>query len=133
VLRGDTNFIRVGRGSNIQDGTIVHVANQRFPTIIGEDVTVGHAAIVHACTLKARAFVPMGSTVLDGAVNEAGGVLAAGGLLRAGKRIGPGELWMGSPAELVRVLSEEGRAGFARTAPHYVKLGQRHRASLAEG
>jgi carbonic anhydrase/acetyltransferase-like protein (isoleucine patch superfamily) len=133
VLRGDTNFIRVGRGSNIQDGTIVHVANQRFPTIIGEDVTVGHAAIVHACTLADRAFVGMGATVLDGAVIEEAGVLAAGGVLPAGKRIGPGELWMGAPARLVRVLSEEERAGFARTAPHYVKLGGRHRASLSGG
>ncbi|MBW8268920.1 gamma carbonic anhydrase family protein [Caldovatus aquaticus] len=133
VLRGDTNFIRVGRGSNIQDGTIVHVAAGRFPTLIGAEVTIGHAAIVHACTLQDRAFVAMGATVLDGAVIEEGGVLAAGGLLPAGKRIGPGELWMGAPARLVRVLSEEERAGFARTAPHYRELAGRHRASLAEG
>jgi gamma-carbonic anhydrase len=132
VLRGDTNVIRVGPGSNIQDGTIVHVANQRFPTLIGAEVTVGHAAIVHACSLKDRAFVGMGATVLDGAVIEEGGVIAAGGVLPAGKRIGPGELWMGAPAKLLRVLSEEERASFARTAPHYVTLAGRHRASLAE-
>jgi carbonic anhydrase/acetyltransferase-like protein (isoleucine patch superfamily) len=75
----------------------------------------------------------MGATVLDGAVIEEAGVLAAGGVLPAGKRIGPGELWMGAPARLVRVLGEEERAAFARTAPHYVALGGRHRASLAEG
>src|SRR5262245_32312740 len=70
VLRGDTNFIRVGARSNIQDGTIVHVNSITFPTIIGDDVTIGHAAIIHACTLENHAFVGMGATVLDGAVIE---------------------------------------------------------------
>ena len=87
-------------------------------------------AIIHACTLKDRAFVGMGATVLDGAVIEEGGMLAAGGVLPPGKRIGPNELWMGSPAKLVRVLAEEQRAGFDKTAPHYVELSGRHRASL---
>ncbi len=131
VLRGDTNLIRIGPRSNIQDGTIIHVNAGRQRTVIGADVTVGHAAIIHACTLEDRAFVGMGATVLDDAVIEAGGVLAAGSVLPPGKRIGPLELWMGNPAKLVRVLSEEQRAqGFDRTAPHYVELARRHRASL---
>lgn len=130
VLRGDTNFITVGARSNIQDGTIVHVNAGTMPTIIGEDVTVGHACIIHACTLKDRAFVGMGATVLDGAVIEEGGMLAAGGLLTPGKRIGPGEIWSGSPARLWRVLSAEDQAKFGRTAAHYVELGARHRAEL---
>ena len=134
VLRGDTNTIRVGPRSNIQDGTIVHVNAGRQNTVIGADVTVGHAAIVHACTLMDRAFVGMGATVLDDAVIEEGGVLAAGSVLPPGKRIGRLELWMGNPAKLVRVLNEEQRAaGFDRTAPHYVELAGRHRASLAAG
>ena len=134
VLRGDTNFIRIGPRSNIQDGTIVHVNAGAQPAVVGADVTVGHAAIVHACTLMDRAFVGMGATVLDGAVIEEGGVLAAGSVLPPGKRIGRLELWMGNPARLVRVLTEGQRAGqFDRTAPHYVELAGRHRASLGSG
>lgn len=130
VLRGDTNHIRIGARVNIQDGTIVHVNAGREPTEVGNDVTVGHAAIVHACTLMDRAFVGMGATVLDGAVIEEGGVLAAGSVLPPGKRIGALELWMGNPAKLVRVLTTEQRAGFDRTAKHYVELAGRHRRSL---
>ena len=131
VLRGDTNTIRVGPRSNIQDGTIVHVNAGRENTVLGADVTVGHAAIVHACTLMNRAFVGMGATVLDGAVIEEGGVLGAGSVLPPGKRVGRLELWIGNPAKLVRVLTEEQRAEqFDRTAPHYVELAGRHRASL---
>ncbi|MFT8245319.1 gamma carbonic anhydrase family protein [Roseomonas sp. BN140053] len=130
VLRGDTARITVGARSNIQDGTIVHL-NADEPTTIGDDVTIGHACIIHACTLRNRAFVGMGATVLDRAVIEEGGMLGAGGLLPPGKRIGPNELWVGSPARLVRVMSAEERARFDRTAPHYVQLARRHRASQA--
>lgn len=131
VVRGDTHFIRVGARTNIQDGTIVHVAAGRFPCLIGNDVTIGHAAIVHACTLEDHAFVAMGATVLDGAVIEEGGVLGAGGLLPPGKRIGRNELWMGQPARLVRTMSPEQRAEFAENAIHYAALGARYRAGLA--
>ncbi len=130
VLRGDTNHIRVGDGTNIQDGSIVHVSAGTFPCLIGRDVTVGHACIVHACTLEDRAFVGMGATVLDGATIREGGMLAAGGLLTPGKTIGPNELWAGSPARLMRVMSAEERAGWDRTAVHYVALGQRFRSGL---
>lgn len=135
VLRGDTNVIRVGARSNIQDGTIVHVNSGRatddnFATIIGEDVTIGHACIIHACTLKDRAFIGMGASVLDGAVVQEGGMLAAGSLLPPGKVIGLGEQWMGNPAKLRKPLTEAEAALFARTAPHYVELGKRHTASL---
>src|SRR6185312_15437468 len=106
VVRGDTNFIRIGARTNIQDGTIIHVNGRDFPTIIGDDVTVGHACIIHACTLHDRAFVGMGATVLDGAVIEEGGMLAAGALLTPNKRIGRNEMWQGSPARLTRVMDE---------------------------
>lgn len=130
VLRGDSNYIRIGARTNIQDGTIIHVNSGTFPTIIGDDVTVGHAAIIHACTLQNRAFVGMGATVLDGAVIEEGGVLAAGSVLPPGKRVPALELWVGNPAKLMRVLTPEQRAGFDTTAPHYVELAARHRSSL---
>jgi carbonic anhydrase/acetyltransferase-like protein (isoleucine patch superfamily) len=133
VLRGDTNVIRVGKRTNIQDGSIVHVnAGADYATLIGDDVTIGHAAIIHACTLRDRAFVAMGATVLDGAVIEEGGVLAAGALLTPGKRIGRFELWQGSPAKFVRVLAPDERAEkFDPTVPHYVELGARFRRGLA--
>ena len=133
VLRGDTNIMRVGKRSNIQDGTIVHLNAGAEPTLIGDDVTIGHACIIHACILKDRAFVGMGATVLDRAVIEEGGVLGAGSLLTPGKVVGPNELWTGAPARLVRVLTPEERARFDRTAPNYVALAKRHRASLAGG
>ncbi|HTI02097.1 MAG TPA: gamma carbonic anhydrase family protein [Acidisoma sp.] len=127
VLRGDTNFIRIGARTNIQDGSILHVNRETFPCILGSNVTVGHGAIVHACTVEDHAFIGMGSTILDGAVVEEGGVLAAGALLTPGKRIGRRELWAGSPARFVRVLAEEEQGRFAATTAHYVELSARHR------
>lgn len=130
VLRGDTNFIRIGARTNIQDGTIVHVNSGNFPTLIGDDVTIGHAAIIHACTLHHRAFVGMGATVLDGAVIEEGGMLAAGSLLTPNKVIRRNELWQGAPARLTRVMTAEERARYDRTAEDYVELARRFRERL---
>ncbi len=132
ILRGDTNRIRVGARSNIQDGCLLHCnPGEDMACLVGEDVTVGHMAIVHACTLHDRAFVAMGATILDGAVIESGGVLAAGGVLTPGKRIGANEMWAGTPARLVRVLGEAERAKFSITAPAYVQNARRFRAGLA--
>jgi carbonic anhydrase/acetyltransferase-like protein (isoleucine patch superfamily) len=131
VLRGDTNRIRVGARSNVQDGTVLHVnPGDGMACILGEDVTVGHSAIVHAAHLHDGAFVAMAAVVLDGAVIETGGVLAAGGVLTPGKRIGRNEMWAGTPAKLVRVLSEEERARFATNAPAYVQNALRFRGGL---
>jgi carbonic anhydrase/acetyltransferase-like protein (isoleucine patch superfamily) len=130
LVRGDTNMIRIGAGTNIQDGSILHVNAGNWPCLIGHNVTVGHACIVHACTLEDRAFVGMGATVLDGAVIEEGGMLAAGGLLTPGKRIGRDELWAGSPAKLMRVMSADERAMWDKTAVHYQELSQRYRVGL---
>ncbi|WP_298215440.1 gamma carbonic anhydrase family protein [Acidocella sp.] len=130
VLRGDTNPVIVGARSNVQDGTIVHVDHGDHPAIIGEDVTIGHAAIIHACRLENRAFIGMGATVLDGAVVEQGGLLGARGLLAPGKRIGRQELWAGSPARLVRVMSDEERARWDGTAEHYQQLAAHYAHAL---
>lgn len=126
VLRGDTNPVIVGARSNVQDGTVVHVDHGDNPAIIGDDVTIGHAALIHACRLENRAFVGMGATVMDGAVIEEGGMLGARGLLGPGKRIGRQELWAGAPARLVRVMTDQERARWDETVPHYVGLAQRH-------
>jgi gamma-carbonic anhydrase len=133
VLRGDTNHIRIGARCNIQDGTIIHVNSGNWPTLIGDDVTVGHAAIVHACTLHNRAFVAMAATVLDGAVIEEGGMVAAGALLTPGKRVGPNELWQGAPARLNRVMDPAERLKFDQTATHYAALAARYLAYSAHG
>ena len=131
VLRGDTNRITVGARSNIQDGTVVHVnAGPEWVCVIGDDVTVGHAAIIHACRLHDRAFVGMGATVLDGAVIEEGGMLAAGALLTPGKRIGRQELWAGVPARKLRDMRDEERAGLDQNAAHYAELAARYRRGL---
>src|SRR5579871_4578894 len=130
LVRGDLNIIRIGARTNIQDGTIIHVDTGEMSAVIGDDVTVGHNAVIHACTLKDRAFVGISATVLDGAVIEEGGVLGAGGLLTPGKRIGRNELWVGAPAKLVRVMSDEERRKFDRNAIVYCDLARRFRAGL---
>jgi carbonic anhydrase/acetyltransferase-like protein (isoleucine patch superfamily) len=130
LVRGDMEFIHIGARTNIQDGTVIHVDSGGYSTTIGDDVTVGHNAVIHACTLKNRAFVGISATVLDGAIIEEGGMLAAGGLLTPGKVIGPNELWAGTPARLLRVMSPEERAKFDRNAVVYRELARRFRASL---
>lgn len=122
VLRGDVNVIRVGARSNIQDGTVVHVAKDTVGTYIGADVTIGHMALLHACTLEDRAFVGMRATVMDLCVIEKGGMLGAGALLTPGKRIGAGQLWTGSPAKYLRSLTPADLAATAHLAPRYVDL-----------
>jgi carbonic anhydrase/acetyltransferase-like protein (isoleucine patch superfamily) len=128
VLRGDVHHIRVGARSNIQDGTIVHVTHDGpytpggFPTLIGHDVTIGHAAVVHACTIGDFALVGMHATVLDGARIGAYGFLAAGSVLAPGKAVGERELWMGNPARFVRTLSDAQVGQLRYSAANYVRL-----------
>ena len=98
VLRGDVNSIKIGKRSNIQDGTVIHVSSFGLGTIIGDDVTVGHMAMLHACTIEGGAFVGMMACVMDGAVVEKGAMVAAGALVTPGKRVPSGQLWGGSPA-----------------------------------
>lgn len=135
VLRGDINRIVVGARSNLQDGTIVHVEGPRpdfpgLPTIIGEDVLVGHMAILHGCIVETRAFVGMGAIVMDGSHLEPGAMLAAGAMLTPGKRIPGGKLWAGRPARHLRDLSAEEQAGMAAQTRHYVDNAVRHREAL---
>ena len=133
LVRGDTNSIRIGARTNIQDNSVLHVnAGEAWKLEIGEDVTVGHMAIVHACRLENFAFVGMGATVLDGAVIEEGAMLAAGGLLTPGKRIPRRELWGGRPARKMRDLPDDERAQMDHIAVHYAALGQAYRAGLKQ-
>lgn len=130
VLRGDVGAIRVGARSNIQDGAVVHVthASEYTPegrdTHIGAEVTVGHGAVIHACTIGDRVLVGMNATVLDGALVEDDVLIAAGSLVAQGKRLASGWLYAGNPAKPVRALSEQERAFLRYSATHYVTLAQ---------
>jgi len=124
TVRGDGNFIRIGARTNIQDGTVIHVDSASLPTIIGDDVTVGHMALIHACTLEDGSFVGMAATVMDGAVVESGAMVAAGALVTPGKRVAAGELWAGSPAKKWRDLTDHERATLTDAAAHYVELAK---------
>jgi carbonic anhydrase/acetyltransferase-like protein (isoleucine patch superfamily) len=128
VLRGDVNEIHVGARSNIQDGTICHVTHDGpytpggLPLVLGEDITVGHGAILHACTIGDRCLIGMGALVLDGAEIAADVMLAAGSLVSPGKRLESGRLYRGRPAEPVRELSERELEMLRYSAAHYVRL-----------
>lgn len=122
VVRGDVNIIRIGARTNIQDGTVIHVSRLKYGTHIGDDVTIGHLALIHACTLEDGCFIGMRATIMDGCVVESGAMVAAGALLTPGKRVSRGQLWAGSPAKHIRDLSADDWQGMASTAPHYVKL-----------
>lgn len=131
VVRGDVQRVRIGARTNLQDGSIIHVSREGLATLIGVEVTIGHGCIVHACTLEDRAFVGMGSVILDGAVVASEGMLGAGSLLSPGKRIGPRELWLGRPARLVRPVSDQERAVLDEQNRHYVELAAEYRTALA--
>ena len=119
VLRADINFITVGARSNIQDQTTVHVASD-LGTTIGNDVSIGHGCIIHACTIGDRVLVGMGSIIMDGTTVGANCLIAAGSLLPKGKTFESGTLIMGSPAKVIRKLSEEEITGLAKLAAKYV-------------
>ena len=123
VLRGDINRIVIGPRSNIQDGAVVHLADE-FGTIVGELVTVGHKAVLHACTIADEVLVGMGAIVLDGAEVGARCIIGAGALVTGGKKIPPGSLVLGSPAKVVRTLSLEEQAGIRVWAERYVELSR---------
>ena len=125
TVRGDTNHIRIGARTNVQDNSVLHVnPGAEWSLDIGEDVTIGHMALVHACRLENSAFVGMGATVLDGAVIEEGAMLAAGALLTPGKQIPKRELWGGRPARKMRNLPDDERARMDDIAVRYAALGQ---------
>lgn len=131
VIRGDVHEIRIGERTNVQDGTIIHVTAGGNGTYIGSDITIGHGAILHACTLGDGCFIGMGAIVLDGAVVETGAMVAAGAVVTPGKRVKTGELWGGNPAKLLRELSEKDKGFFAVNAVNYVALSQRYKTEEA--
>ena len=132
VLRGDINFIEIGEGSNIQDGSIVHLAED-LPVRVGKLVTVGHRAILHACTVEDECLIGMGATILDGAVIGRGSIVGAHALVTKGTHVPPGSLVMGTPAKVIRALTPTEIADIRTWADHYVALGPIHREFAYQG
>ncbi|CAM6094508.1 unnamed protein product [Calypogeia fissa] len=131
VLRGDVNSISIGAETNIQDNTLVHVAKTNVsgniaPTIIGSRVTVGHNAVLHACTVEDEVLVGMGATLLDGVVVEKGAIVAAGALVTQNTRVPAGQIWAGSPAKFMRNLTAEEKTFLVKSADNYASLAVMH-------
>lgn len=127
ILRGDINHIRIGHHTNIQDLSVLHVETNR-PCVVGNYVTVGHHVTLHACTVKDRALIGIGSIVLDGAVIGEGTIVGAGSLVTHDQRLKPGSLYFGRPAKFVRKLSRQEILGLERWAKRYVVYAKDHLA-----
>ncbi|MGK2909071.1 MAG: gamma carbonic anhydrase family protein [Sphingobium sp.] len=135
VIRGDVNRVTIGARTNIQDGTVIHCDSDKdgaggFPTIIGADVLIGHMAMLHGCTLDDRAFVGLGSIVMDGCVIEGDAMLAAGAMLTPGKRLPSRQLWSGRPAKYMRDLTDEAVIGMRSGVDHYVHNALLHKGAV---
>ena len=124
VLRGDDNYIRIGKGTNIQDNAVIHVTKDTNPTIIGDYVTVGHNAIIHGATVEDHCLIGMGAIVLDGSVIGKNTIIGAGSLVTGGKEIPEGVLCLGSPAKVIRKLREDEIEKLYDSGEHYIKLAE---------
>jgi carbonic anhydrase/acetyltransferase-like protein (isoleucine patch superfamily) len=126
VLRGDINYIQLGEGTNVQDGAVVHLADD-YPAILGDYVTVGHQATIHACTIGNRVLIGMQAVVLDGAEIGDECIIGAQALVTGGMKIPAGSLVLGSPGKIVKALTAEQRAGLKAWADKYVQVSAAHR------
>jgi carbonic anhydrase/acetyltransferase-like protein (isoleucine patch superfamily) len=126
VARGDINFIEIGESSNVQDGTIVHLVDD-YPVVIGRLVTIGHAAIIHACVIEDECLIGMGATILDGAIIGHHSIIGANALVTQNKIIPPGSLALGAPAKVVSILTAEEQADIKSWAERYVLLSAAYR------
>lgn len=129
VLRGDTEWICVGEGSNVQDGSVLH-ADPGYPLTIGENVTVGHKVMLHGCTIGDNSLIGIGSTILNGAVIAENCIVGANALITENKNFPAGSLIIGAPARVARELSSEEISSIGDAARHYVDNAARYRADL---
>lgn len=135
VIRADVNFIRIGARTNIQDGSVIHCDSDKdgsggFPTIIGNDVLVGHMALLHGCTVHDRGFVGMCAIVMDGCTIEGDAMLAAGAMLTPGKTIVHRQLWAGRPAKYMRDLNDDAVTAMREGVDHYVHNAKAHMGAI---
>lgn len=132
VIRGDINSIHIGKRSNIQDATVIHVTHagkynpEGFATVVGDDVTVGHRCILHGCTIHDRCLIGMGVCLMDGVVVESNVIIGAGSLVSPGKTLEGGYLWLGSPARRIRPLNEKEQEFLIYSAHYYAQLKNRY-------
>ena len=133
VVRGDVNHVRIGARTNLQDHVVVHVTAGTHPTVIGDDVTVGHRAVVHGCTVNDRCLVGIGAIVMDGARIGAQSLVAAGALVSPGTIIPPRSLVMGVPAKVKRPLTDEEVAGLAQFWKNYIEYTKEYKEEQAAG
>jgi carbonic anhydrase/acetyltransferase-like protein (isoleucine patch superfamily) len=126
VIRGDVNFIRIGERTNIQDGTVVHVGRADGPTIIGDNITIGHMCLIHACTLKNNCFIGMHSTILDYATVGEYSLIGAKSLVTMKKNIPNVEMWYGNPIQKQRDVNDEIRKMIDESANHYCRLAEEY-------
>eukprot|EP00741_Cyanophora_paradoxa_P003752 tig00000093_g3647.t1 len=128
VVRGDVNYVTIGEETNVQDRCVIHVAKiaGNNPTKIGNKVTIGHGAVIHACTIEDEVIIGMGATVLDGAVVQKHAIVAAGAVVPPGKTVPSGELWAGNPAKFLRTVTDAEKAFFTKSATEYTKLAEDH-------
>lgn len=133
TARGDVHYIRIGPRTNIQDGAVLHVTHDTHPLIVGSEVTVGHAAVLHGCTVEDRCLIGIGATVLDGAVVETESMVAAGTLVPPGFRVPRGMLVMGVPAKVARPLTDGEIADLSASAARYVEYARLTLVSLSGG
>lgn len=131
VVRGDVHHIRIGHNTNIQDGTVIHVTNGRFPTVIGNYVTVGHSVVLHGCTIKDRSLIGIGSIVLDDVTIGEESFVAAGSLITPGTVIPPRSLVLGSPAKVRREVTEEEIARIDMHWRHYIEYKNNYLAEAS--
>ncbi len=130
VVRGDVNIIRIGKNTNIQDSSVLHVNSGTHPLHIGDDVTAGHMVILHGCTIKDRVLIGMGSIVQDGAVIESDTLIAAGSVVTQNSRIPSGKLVMGTPAKIKRDLTSEEIESIKISSENYVKNAEAYRKTI---
>jgi len=126
VIRGDVHYIRIGRRTNIQDLSLLHVTHDIYPLVIGDDVTIGHHVVLHGCTIHDRVLIGMGSIVMDGAVVEEDCIIGAGSLITEGTVIPSRSLALGSPARIKRPLSEKELAWIKESASNYVRYARQY-------
>jgi len=131
VIRGDVFHIRIGSETSIQDNTVVHVTHDRFPTLVGDRVTVGHSVTLHGCAIGDLCIIGMGSTILDQVEVGERCIVGAGALLTPGTKVPPGHLVMGAPARIKRPLTEAELQWLANSAAHYVELARIYAAESA--